>query len=54
MATRDRILTMKRETSKRVTLPNGKTFVARYQRITRDHLPASIRLEKPYKQGRRR
>ena len=41
---------MKRETPKRVTLPNGRTFVARCERVTRDHLPASIRLERPYKQ----
>ena len=50
---------MKRETPKKVTLPNGRTFVARYERVTRDHLPANIRLERPYKQraaprGRRR
>ena len=41
---------MKRETPKRVTLPNGRTFIARYERVTRDHLPANIRLERPYKQ----
>ena len=33
---------MKRETPKRVTLRNGKTFVARYEHATRDHLPANI------------
>ena len=50
---------MKRETLKRVTLPNGRTSVARYKRITRVHLPVNIRLKRPYKQravprGRRR
>ena len=50
---------MKRETSKRVTLPNGRTAVARYKRVTRDHLPANICLNCPYRQrapprGRRR
>ena len=50
---------MKRETPKRVTLPNGRTFVARYERVTRNHLPANIRLRRPYKKraapcGRRR
>ena len=38
---------MKRETPTKVTLPNGRTFVVR---VTRDHLPANIRLERPYKQ----
>ena len=32
-----------------VTLPNDRTFVGRYKRVTRDHLPANIRLEPPYK-----
>ena len=41
---------MKRETTKRVTLPNSRTFVARYTRVTRDHLPANMHLERPYKQ----
>ena len=27
---------------KRVTLPNGRTFVARYKRISRDDLPLNI------------
>ena len=41
---------MKSETPKRVTLPNGRTFVARYERRTRNHLPANIRPRHPYKQ----
>ena len=41
---------MKRETPKRVTLPNGRTFVARYESVKRDHLPANIRLRLPYKE----
>ena len=35
---------MKRDTPKRVTLPDGRTFVARYQRVTCAHLPADERL----------
>ena len=41
---------MKRETPKRVTLPNGRTFVARYECVTCNHLPANILLRRPYKQ----
>ena len=50
MPKRDRIIMMKGETPKRVTLPNGRNFVARYKRVKHDHLPANIRLERRYKQ----
>ena len=39
-----------RDRPKRVTLPNGRTFMARYKRVTRRNLPANIHLERPYKQ----
>ena len=50
---------VKRQKPKRITLPNGKTFLARYRRATRTELPANVHLERPYKQraapkGRRR
>ena len=50
---------MKRSRLKRVTLPNSRTFIARYERVTRNHLPANICPRQPYKQraapcGRRR
>ena len=41
---------MKRETPKRVTLPNSRTFIARYKRATHAYLPANIHLRQPYKQ----
>ena len=44
---RDRIIIIKKETPKRVTLPDGRTFVARYRGVTRAHLPANIRLRHP-------
>ena len=47
---RDKIIVMKRKTTKRITLLNGRTFVARYELVTHDHLPASIQLEQTYKQ----
>ena len=33
---------MKMNTPKRVTLPNGRTFVARYKRVSRAQLPANV------------
>ena len=50
---------VRRQNPKRVTLPNGRTFLARYRRATHTELPANVRLEKPYRQtaaprGRRR
>ena len=41
---------MKRETTETVTVPNGRTFVARDERATHNHLPANIHLRRPYKQ----
>ena len=41
---------MKRERPKRVTLSNSRTFIARYQRVTRAHLPANVHLAQPYKE----
>ena len=59
MPPRDRIIMIKRATPKRVTLPNGRTFLARYKRATREDLPANISLPRIYKEraapkGRRR
>ena len=50
---------MKLNVPKRVTLPNGRTFVARYKRIPRDQLLPNIVLIRSYTQraaprGRRR
>ena len=46
-----RIIMMKREAPRRVTLTNDRTFVARYKRVTRAYLPANIRLRRSYKQS---
>ena len=59
MARIDRIVMVKRQTPKKVMLPNGRKFYARYKRATHADLPANVRLEWPYKQraalkGRRR
>ena len=50
MPIRDKTIMMKRATPKKVTLPNGRTFISRYKRVTRDQLPANIRLRRPYMQ----
>ena len=46
---RNRIIMIKKETPKRVTLPDGRTFVARNRGVTQAHLPANIRLRHPYR-----
>ena len=49
---------MKLATPKRITLPNGRTFVARYKRIKRSELPSNIVMRRTYRDraavGRRR
>ena len=50
---------VKLNTPKRVTLPNGRTFVARYKRIRKGELPSNIVMRRTYTQraapkGRRR
>ena len=50
MPPRNRIIMIKRRTSKRVTLPDGRTFLARYRRATRNELPRNVNLIRPYKQ----
>ena len=41
---------MKLNVPKRVTLPNGRTFVARYKRISRGELPPNIVMRRTYRQ----
>ena len=50
---------IKRKNPKRVVLPNGRTFYAKYRRATQDELPANVRIRRCYQQravprGRRR
>ena len=47
------------DTPKKVTLPNGRTFYAKYQRVHRSQLPPNVIMKKWYKtratpKGRRR
>ena len=41
---------VKLNTPKRVTLPNGRTFVARYKRTSRGELPPNIVMRRTYTQ----
>ena len=50
MPPRNRIIMIKRDRPKRVTLPDGRTFLARYKRATRYDLPGNINLPRVYKQ----
>ena len=50
MPLRNRIIMIKRERPKRVTLPDGRTFLARYRRASRDDLPPNIEFPRVYKQ----
>ena len=50
MPPRNRIIMIKRERPKRVTLPDDRTFLARYRRATRDDLPPNIEFPRVYKQ----
>ena len=51
MAPRNRIAMVKQQTPKKVTLPNDRTFYARYKRATQADLPTNVCLEQPYKQS---
>lgn len=43
---RDKIVLRRRATPKVVTLPNGRTFTAKWERISRKQLPINIRVKK--------
>ena len=47
---KDNYAMRKLDVPKRVTLPNGRTFVARYERINGRDLPANIRMRRTYTQ----
>ena len=37
------------ETPKKVTLPNGRTFYAKYQRVPRSQLPPNVTMKRRYR-----
>ena len=50
MPPRNNIVMIKRENPKKVVLPNGRVFYAKYKRVDRDALPPSIQIMRRYKQ----
>ena len=59
--TKDNYIMIKLNTPKRVTLPNGQTFVVQYKCVSRDQLPANVTIRRrftqkaaPKNKGRRR
>ena len=50
MPPRNNIVMIKRENPKRVELPNGRVFYAKYKRVDRKALPPNIRIMRRYKQ----
>ena len=52
MPPRDNIVLIKRKNPKRVQLPNGRVFYAKYQRVSRDALPGNVRIRRKYKKER--
>ena len=46
---RNNIVLVKRDTPKKVTLPNGRTFYAKYRRVTAQYLPGGTAIARTYK-----
>ena len=46
---RNNIVLVKRETPLRLTLPNGRTFPAKYKRVNRHYLPGSAKIQRTYR-----
>ena len=46
---RNIIILVKRNTPKKVTLPNGRTFYANYRRVNRNYLPGNVKIQRMYK-----
>ena len=53
MSARDNIVLIKRQNPKRVQLPNGRVFYAKYKRVGRDALPGNVRIRRTYKKRNR-
>ena len=49
MPPRNNIVMIKRENPKRVELPNGRIFYAKYKKVDRDALPPNIQIMRRYK-----
>ena len=47
--TRSNIVLVKRDAPHKVTLPNGRTFYAKFRRVTKEYLPGSTKIARAYK-----
>ena len=45
---RNNIVLVKRDTPVRVTLPNGRTFLTKYRRVSRNYLPEGTTIARTY------
>ena len=50
MRQKDNYVMRELETPKKVTLPNGQTFVVQYKRVSRAELPANITIRRRHTQ----
>ena len=46
---RNNIVLVKRDSPHNVSLPNGRTFYAKYRRVTKEYLPGSTKIARTYK-----
>ena len=46
---RNNIVIVKRDAPHKVTLPNGRTFYAKFRRVTKEYLPGSTKIARTYK-----
>ena len=46
---RNNIVLVKRDAPHKVTLPNGRTFYAKFRRVTKEYLPGSTKIARTYK-----
>ena len=45
---RNNIVLIKMDNPKKVTLPNGRTFYAKYKRVSQQYLPGSAKIQRTY------
>ena len=50
MRQKDNYVMLKLNTPKRVMMPNGRTFVVRYKRVSRDQWPTNVTIRRRYTQ----
>ena len=51
---RDKVLLRRKVTPKHVALPNGRTFLIRYERVSQKNLPSNVTIRRNRATGQRR